>query len=188
MKLTFLLFLLCISGVWANKANSQTTKVSIQAENMHMKDILSQIESQTDFLFVYNYENVDLSQKVSLNASNISVAEVLKIIFRNSDVVYAMEGNNILLMKNTAEGQQQNSKNSCAGYSYNRYIRPVRFRANTAVPDLQRQVPANFVGYKIPLYCPDCTFATAFDTAYPRNVFKARQYGYGNAQILRHRF
>lgn len=110
MKLTFLLFLLCISGVWANKANSQTTKVSIQAENMHMKDILSQIESQTDFLFVYNYENVDLSQKVSLNASNISVAEVLKIIFRNSDVVYAMEGNNILLMKNTAEGQQQNSK------------------------------------------------------------------------------
>ena len=80
MKLTFLLFLLCISGVWANKVNSQTTKVSIQA------------------------------QKVSLNASNISVAEVLKIIFRNSDVVYAMEGNNILLMKNTAEGQQQNSK------------------------------------------------------------------------------
>ena len=62
---------------------------------MHMKDILSQIESQTDFLFVYNYENVDLSQKVSLNASNISVAEVLKIIFRNSDVVYAMEGNTI---------------------------------------------------------------------------------------------
>ena len=37
MKLTFLLFLLCISSVWANNANSQTTKVNIQAENMHMK-------------------------------------------------------------------------------------------------------------------------------------------------------
>ena len=32
MKLTFLLFLLCISSVWANNANSQTTKVNIQAE------------------------------------------------------------------------------------------------------------------------------------------------------------
>lgn len=110
MKLTFLLFLLCISSVWADKANSQTAKVNILAENMQMKDIISQIESQTDYLFVYNYENVDLSRKISLNAPDISVAEVLKIIFRNSDVVYAVEGNNILLMKNSAEAQQQNSK------------------------------------------------------------------------------
>ena len=111
MKLTFLLFLLCISSVWANNANSQTTKVNIQAENAHMKDIISQIESQTDYLFVYNYENVDLSQKVSLKASDISVAEVLKILFKNSDVVYAVEGNNILLMKNAAEmKKQQNGK------------------------------------------------------------------------------
>ena len=110
MKLTFLLFLLCISGVWANKANSQTAKVNIQAENTQMKDIISQIEAQTDYLFVYNYENVDLSRKISLNAPNISVAEALKIIFRNSDVVYAVEGNNILLMKNTTQEKQQNGK------------------------------------------------------------------------------
>ena len=75
-----------------------------------MKDIISQIESQTDYLFVYNYENVDLSQKVSLKASDISVAEVLKILFKNSDVVYAVEGNNILLMKNTTEKKQQSGK------------------------------------------------------------------------------
>lgn len=110
MKLTFLLFLLCISSTWAEKANSQTAKVNIQAENMQMKDIISQIESQTDYLFVYNYENVDLSRKMSLKASDIAVAEVLKIIFNNSDVVYAMEGNNILLMKNTSEGKQQTGK------------------------------------------------------------------------------
>lgn len=110
MKLTFLLFLLCISSVWAEKANSQTAKVNILAENMQMKDIISQIESQTDYLFVYNYENVDLSRKMSLKASDIAVAEVLKIIFNNSDVVYAMEGNNILLMKNTTEGKQQTGK------------------------------------------------------------------------------
>lgn len=110
MKLTFLLFLLCISSVWADKANSQTAKVNILAENMQMKDIISQIEKQTDYLFVYNYENVDLSRKISLNAPDISVAEVLKIIFRNSDVVYAVEGNNILLMKNSAEAQQQSGK------------------------------------------------------------------------------
>ena len=36
MKLTFLLFLLCISGVWANKANSQTTKVGIPVPYTHL--------------------------------------------------------------------------------------------------------------------------------------------------------
>ncbi|MCD8269796.1 MAG: carboxypeptidase-like regulatory domain-containing protein [Parabacteroides sp.] len=110
MKLTFLLFLLCISSVWADNASSQTTKVNIQAENMHTKDIISQIESQTDYLFVYNYENVDLSRKVSLKASNIPVAEALKIIFKNSDVVYAMEGNNILLMKDEVSNQQNGKR------------------------------------------------------------------------------
>lgn len=115
MKLTFLLFLLCISSVWADKANSQTAKVNIQAENRQMKDIINQIESQTDYLFVYNYENVDLSRKVSLNASDISVAEVLKILFKNSDVVYAVEGNNILLMKNAAKMKKQQSGQRISG-------------------------------------------------------------------------
>lgn len=111
MKLTFLLFLLCISSVWANDANSQTARVNIQAENVKAKDVISQIEAQTDYLFVYNYANVDLSHKISLNATNMSVAEVLKVLFKNSDVVYAMEGNNILLMKNKViELPQQNQQ------------------------------------------------------------------------------
>lgn len=110
MKLTFLFFLLCITSVLANPANSQTTKVNIMAENTRMKDVISQIEAQTDYLFVYNYENVDLSHKVSLKVSDMSVAEVLKIIFKNSDVRYAVEGNNILLLKNEVSGQQQNGK------------------------------------------------------------------------------
>lgn len=110
MRLTFLLFLLCISSALANHANSQTTRVNIHAENMQAKDIITQIEAQTDYLFVYNLDKVDLSHRMSLNAPNTSVAEVLKVIFKNSDVVYAVEGNNILLMKNNMPIQQQNGK------------------------------------------------------------------------------
>lgn len=110
MRLTFLLFLLCISSALANHANSQTTRVNIHVENSETKDIISQIEAQTDYLFVYNLENVDLSHRMSLNAANTSVAEVLKVIFKNSDVVYAVEGNNILLMKNETQASQQNAR------------------------------------------------------------------------------
>lgn len=110
MKLTMLSFLLCISSALANQANSQTTRVNIHVENSETKDIISQIEAQTDYLFVYNLENVDLSHRMSLNAANTSVAEVLKVIFKNSDVVYAVEGNNILLMKNETQASQQNGR------------------------------------------------------------------------------
>jgi len=111
MKLTFLFYLLCISSAFAYHANSQTAHVNIHADNMQAKEIISLIEEQTDYLFVYNNENVDLSHKVSMNTSNASVAEVLKIMFRNSDVIYAMQGNNILLMKsNMLERQQQAGK------------------------------------------------------------------------------
>lgn len=106
MKLTLMFLLLCVSGVFAIDANSQAAHVNIQATNLRIKEIINQIEAQTDYLFVYNNETVDLSNPVSLNVSDIPVAEVLNKIFEYSDIVYVMEGNNILLMKKSIQPQQ----------------------------------------------------------------------------------
>jgi TonB-linked SusC/RagA family outer membrane protein len=99
MRLTLISLFLCISAAFASNASSQTARVNIHVNNAPAKEIITQIEAQTDYLFVYNYENVNLSRTVSINASNAPVAEVLAKTFENSDVIYAMEGNNILLMK-----------------------------------------------------------------------------------------
>ncbi|GHT33850.1 SusC/RagA family TonB-linked outer membrane protein [Bacteroidia bacterium] len=111
MKLTSLFLLLGMSMIWATNADSQTARVNIQATNVQAKEIINQIEEQTDYLFVYNYDKVDLSRKLTLHASNTSVAEVLAKMFEHSDVIYAMEGNNILLMKrNESLEKLQNAK------------------------------------------------------------------------------
>lgn len=99
MKLTLVFSLLCVFCGFAANVNSQTTRVNIQVKNVQIKDVLIQIEEQTDYLFVYNHENVDLSNKVSLQVSNTPVYDVLGTLFGETDLTYAMEGSNILLMK-----------------------------------------------------------------------------------------
>jgi hypothetical protein len=99
MKLSFILLVSCVSLAFGTEATSQTARVSIRVNNESARTVMNRIESQTDYLFVYNHENVDVSRKVSLNASNAPVAQVLAQVFEQTDIIYAMEGNNILLMK-----------------------------------------------------------------------------------------
>lgn len=107
MKLILSFLLLCVSTVFSENVSSQIARVNIVANKLSVKEIIKQIEDQTDYLFVYSNEKVDLSHRVSLNASDISVINVLNRIFENSDIGYAMEGNNILLMKKEAIRQQK---------------------------------------------------------------------------------
>ena len=52
MKMIVLFLFVFISGVFAGNANSQETKVSISKNNKPIREILGEIERQTDYLFV----------------------------------------------------------------------------------------------------------------------------------------
>ena len=110
MKLVLVFVLLCVSTVFAVNVNSQNARVRINANNMQVREVLKLIEEQTDYLFVYNNQKVDLSQQVSLKVSDIPVTEILQKIFGNSEITYAMEGYNIMLMKRETQPQQQRKR------------------------------------------------------------------------------
>lgn len=65
MKLTCALLLTASMGVFAT-GNAQTMRVNIQADNVSTEKILSEIEKQTDYLFVYNKKEVDREKRVSM--------------------------------------------------------------------------------------------------------------------------
>ncbi len=98
MKLTCALLVAASMGVYAT-GNAQSARVNIQANNVTTEKVLSAIEKQTDYLFVYNKNEVDLKRKTTINAVNKTTAEVLSSMFEGTDIVYAIEGENILLMK-----------------------------------------------------------------------------------------
>ena len=69
--------------------------------------VLEQIESQTEYLFVYNKQNVDVRRTVDINASNQTVSEVLDQMFKGTDIKYVMEGKNIVLTKNSRSAEDK---------------------------------------------------------------------------------
>lgn len=96
MKLTASFLLLCSCFAFAGHANSQNAKVSLNKTKVQLQDILSEIENQTDYLFVSN-RNVDLKQKVSVRATDRPVQEVLDEILKNTGLTFTIEGVNIIL-------------------------------------------------------------------------------------------
>lgn len=106
MKLTSLFGVLCVSSAFAINVNSQSLRVNIHANQKQAKEVIKQIEEQTDYLFVYNHDKVNLNNTVTIQANNETVAEVLNQMFAGTDIIYAMQGNNILLMQKEAVVQQ----------------------------------------------------------------------------------
>jgi len=96
MKITTLFLFIGILSVYAENSFSQNARVSIKENNIQLEKVLTEIEKQTDYLFIYN-DQVEVKRRVSVDASNKPVYQVLNDIFRNTDINYLMEGTHIIL-------------------------------------------------------------------------------------------
>ncbi len=105
VKNIFLVLFLCIGTInlYATEWNPQKQHVTIVSDNISISQIISQIEKQTSYLFVYDVNEVNLDQKVSVHMENRSVPEVLDEVLEGTGLSYAIEGKNIVLMKNKAK-------------------------------------------------------------------------------------
>ncbi len=101
MKLSAFLILIFTSFAMAENLHSQNAVVSLNKRQVALKEVLDEIEKQTDYLFISN-RNINLESKVSIQASKKPVKEVLDKLFTNTELSYSMEGINIILtQKNT---------------------------------------------------------------------------------------
>lgn len=98
MRITTFLLLVCVFSSYAVNSNSQNARVSINKNNAQLDEVLNEIESQTDYLFVYNNQ-VNVNRKVSVKVKQKPVSKVLDDLFEDSGVQYAMEGSHIVLTK-----------------------------------------------------------------------------------------
>lgn len=98
MRTTCILLFVFASSLFATNVNSQVAKVNIHLKNAPLIQVIRTIENQTDYLFVYDKNEVDLTQQVNINAEDQSVTEVLTQIFSDAKVEYGMVGSNIVLM------------------------------------------------------------------------------------------
>lgn len=93
-------------------ANSQDVKVNVNINNQTIKELLSEIEKQTDYLFVYDTNEINVNERVTVNVKNKSLEEVLQSLYSQTNIKSAIEGKNIVLMKTekALNVQQQTGK------------------------------------------------------------------------------
>ena len=115
MRITALALFIFAGTAFATESYSQVMKVTVVANKISTGKVINEIEKQTDYLFVYNVDEVNLQRTIQINAENKSVAEVLNKVFENTNIYYAMEGKNIMLISRTKEGQSVEQVNKVTG-------------------------------------------------------------------------
>lgn len=108
MRITTFLLAVCVFCSYAGNTNSQNARVSLHMNQAQIDEVLNEIESQTDYLFIYNNQ-VNVNRKVSVKAESKPVYEVLDELFGDSDISFAMEGTHIVLSKENEPTVQQQS-------------------------------------------------------------------------------
>ena len=76
MRTAIILLFTCVFISVAETGYTQNAKVSLSRNNTSLKEILNEIENQTDYLFIYSNE-VNTSKIVSVDSQNNTVREVL---------------------------------------------------------------------------------------------------------------
>ena len=98
----FLTFFFSLQLIAVN-SYSQSTRLNLDMETAKIKDVLMQIENQSEFYFLYNGKLVDVDKTVSIHAENQSITNVLSQLFDNREVAVKIIDRQIVLLPATME-------------------------------------------------------------------------------------
>lgn len=99
---TLPLFLLPIAEMNGTTTYAQSVQFSFSLSNSTVKEVLEQIENESEFVFVYYENTFDPSKKVSINANGKEVDEILDEVFAGQGVSYEINDRQVILKKEEA--------------------------------------------------------------------------------------
>ena len=94
--MTFLLSMLTVFQLLATETYSQMTKLTFNFENVRIADVLSEIENQSDFYFLYSPKLIDVERKVNIMANEEPIKEILSEIL-SDDIKFIVSDRQIIL-------------------------------------------------------------------------------------------
>ncbi len=83
--------------------------ITIDVQNLPLKDIIKNIEKQSNTSFVYNASTIDVNQKSSLKTANASLSEVLETLFKGTKISFNLQNGKVILLpaeSNQRDGQE----------------------------------------------------------------------------------
>ncbi len=103
MKLMIVLLFICTLPSWAG-AGAQT--ITLNASNREISQVLSQIEKQGNFRFLYNSRLKVLKQKVSVSFTNARIEAVLQQLFLGTTLTFRTLENNLVAIRSSSSDEK----------------------------------------------------------------------------------
>ena len=118
LKMKLLTLLICVSlASFAANSYSQQAKFSIHVESKSLKDVFKQIEGQSEYIFIYSENDIDLDRKVDVNVENMSVNEILDEIFRDTYNFYEVHDRQIVVLSKMPKEEVVQAKKNLQEHS-----------------------------------------------------------------------
>ncbi len=111
MRLTLFLMVGFLLSASAN-SYSQSTRLDINLRNGTVAELMKYVEDNSEFVFLYKTEDLNLQRKISVNLEEASINQVLDAAFNEQELEWDVYDRQIVLRKSSnvpvlAAGQQQ---------------------------------------------------------------------------------
>ena len=96
----FLLFAFLTAGsCFASEIYSQETSFSMNYENKTVKEVINEIENNSEFIFFYLDKSIDLNRKVSINVKDQKIDTILNLLFFGTENNYSISDRQIIISR-----------------------------------------------------------------------------------------
>lgn len=107
MKLSSLLFFICIFSLTAENVHSQQKEISVKLKNSKIVDVISVVEKVSDYVFLISDEaKSELNRKTSINMDKKSINAILDIILKGTALEYSVVERQISLYRSKERANQ----------------------------------------------------------------------------------
>nr|WP_321452664.1 TonB-dependent receptor [uncultured Carboxylicivirga sp.] len=97
MRLTIFFLMVGAMQLFATSSYSQKTRVTLALVNTSVEDVLTNIEEQSEFYFLYNRKLVDIDRKVNISTTNSTIDNVLDEVFAGTNTEHQVVDKKIIL-------------------------------------------------------------------------------------------
>ena len=110
MRLMLFIIAVSVSQLFAVESYSQSARVNLNIADQSVKEVLGEIQNQSEFFFMFNSKIVDVERKVDLHVKDEKITKVLDELFAGTDIAYTVVDRQIVLFSTKTLAEQQQMK------------------------------------------------------------------------------
>ncbi len=169
MRTIFLFMLFCAINVSAI-TYAQTQKLNLNVQDASFKEVVDQLEKQSEFYFFYKSEDIPVGKKITANLKGTSIAHIMNLLLEGTNLKYRIIDKYIAIANKSFIDDAQQKQLKITGKVTDKNGLPI-VGATVSVPGTSRAVITDENGmYVLPVNANDKTISFSFIGMKKQNI------------------